>query len=658
MKKKLILVAVCLLGALFALTGCGGNKHTHNWSKDWSDDATNHWHECLNGCDEKGDLAAHYDDNNDGKCDACNHSLSTTPPVAEEVTLYFYNAEGWEEVYAYTYNDAEEKLLGEWPGTKTEADTREGWVKIKVDANPVTDAFNIIFNNNDTLETRSIVVDDATNVYLIDKADAAYANYEAAEEAYSETPVIKETVTIHYHKAEAWGETVKAYVYSNSGLGELLGGWGEYTSTAAGEGWYTIQVSVEKGRLEGGDTFNLIIYDADNDTQNRKEIVVNSADEIWVASDGQIFESKEAVETYESAEKTSYTIYYYAPDWPGEEAVYLYTYGGTLGEIGGYDATTMTAVADHEGWYSHTFETALEVTGFSVIFHTAEGSESAVKHEFYVGNLTGKSFYFIHGLNNAYADMEAAQAAYEENKQTESAPKIQVTFYLYAPDWKTVGIHTYNGYVTGDWGSVTMTADTEEGWWTYTFEIAEQKLADPGVNVIFFDKDNDTEEKQIRLTTYTNDKEYVYFNASKGNDNKFTSKDAALAEEEPPVGKNEYTFYFYAPEAATVTVSVWGNFANAFADNTPMTEVADHEGWYSYTFKTDKELAENFGINLNLYADSVSTPGYTTDAAWVYFVAGIADQKWTSFADAEAAYGAAAASALYALPPKGVYALA
>ncbi|MBQ0009125.1 MAG: hypothetical protein KBS97_02500 [Firmicutes bacterium] len=49
----------------------------HKFSEDWSNDETNHWHDCeFEGCDEVSGLAEHTDDNKDHKCDDCEYLMS------------------------------------------------------------------------------------------------------------------------------------------------------------------------------------------------------------------------------------------------------------------------------------------------------------------------------------------------------------------------------------------------------------------------------------------------------------------------------------------------------------------------------------------------------------------------------------------------------
>ncbi|MBE6689858.1 MAG: hypothetical protein E7590_01070 [Ruminococcaceae bacterium] len=51
--------------------------HVHTFGTEWKSDASNHWNECA--CGGKGNVAAHADNDGDGKCDTCAYQLSTTP---------------------------------------------------------------------------------------------------------------------------------------------------------------------------------------------------------------------------------------------------------------------------------------------------------------------------------------------------------------------------------------------------------------------------------------------------------------------------------------------------------------------------------------------------------------------------------------------------
>ena len=76
-KKKsfwtLVLSFCCIISAMFALTACGGHKHS--FSDKWSYDAENHWHECTDkDCTEKSEYKTHdYSNDTDPTCDTCGY---------------------------------------------------------------------------------------------------------------------------------------------------------------------------------------------------------------------------------------------------------------------------------------------------------------------------------------------------------------------------------------------------------------------------------------------------------------------------------------------------------------------------------------------------------------------------------------------------------
>ena len=54
-----------------------GNVLDHNHGTAWLSDTNEHWNECE--CGDKANKAAHTDSDNNGKCDACEYQMSTTP---------------------------------------------------------------------------------------------------------------------------------------------------------------------------------------------------------------------------------------------------------------------------------------------------------------------------------------------------------------------------------------------------------------------------------------------------------------------------------------------------------------------------------------------------------------------------------------------------
>ena len=72
---SLVLSVVLVLGALVALTACGGS-HEHTYEAGWTTDATNHWHKATcEHAEEQGDLGAHADADSNGECDVCGYAM-------------------------------------------------------------------------------------------------------------------------------------------------------------------------------------------------------------------------------------------------------------------------------------------------------------------------------------------------------------------------------------------------------------------------------------------------------------------------------------------------------------------------------------------------------------------------------------------------------
>lgn len=77
-----IMLCVCLcFPTAFTLSACKNGEH--NMSEDWTNNATYHWHKCLDDdCDYTTDKAEHiYDDDNDMSCNTCGY-------IRQKIQLY------------------------------------------------------------------------------------------------------------------------------------------------------------------------------------------------------------------------------------------------------------------------------------------------------------------------------------------------------------------------------------------------------------------------------------------------------------------------------------------------------------------------------------------------------------------------------------------
>ena len=61
--------------------------HEHSWDTQWKYDADGHWHECLNGCGEKGEYDVHNTAGADGACSVCGYKQPAQTVAVTGVTL-------------------------------------------------------------------------------------------------------------------------------------------------------------------------------------------------------------------------------------------------------------------------------------------------------------------------------------------------------------------------------------------------------------------------------------------------------------------------------------------------------------------------------------------------------------------------------------------
>ncbi|WP_051656712.1 starch-binding protein [Butyrivibrio sp. AE3004] len=172
---------------------------------------------------------------------------------ANSTTVYFYNKNEWDEVYAYTW---EAYSFGEWPGTACENEG-EGWWKVTVPAAAGAN-FKIIFNNNNNgKQTGDLVIRDIKNRFVV--GNRIYGSKEEAlnppdEEDFVVTPAYPEgtpVTRIYYYDDNDWGR-VDAYIWGGveNKYNDALGKWPGTRMYSEKNGWYYTDVPTEA--MEGG----------------------------------------------------------------------------------------------------------------------------------------------------------------------------------------------------------------------------------------------------------------------------------------------------------------------------------------------------------------------------------------------------------------------
>ena len=150
-------------------------------------------------------------------------------------TYYYYNADGWDQVYAYAWTGegADEVENTSWPGARmTKVPGMPGWYYVAVD----TRLTKIIFNNGGSGEgnqTGDITVSQATGRYYHDSA-------------WHET-VDADQVVLYYHNTNGWS-AVYAYAWKGTGSDKVENAaWHGIKMTAlpGHSGWYYVLVDAD-----------------------------------------------------------------------------------------------------------------------------------------------------------------------------------------------------------------------------------------------------------------------------------------------------------------------------------------------------------------------------------------------------------------------------
>lgn len=107
-------------------------------------------------------------------------AMSLDPVIT---TYWFYNSEGWDNVYVYGWINSNQ-FLGSWPGQLMENDLETNWWSIDIDIDPETTSFNLIFTNNQGQQTADLLIEQSINRYItydggfFDSREAAEMSFE------------------------------------------------------------------------------------------------------------------------------------------------------------------------------------------------------------------------------------------------------------------------------------------------------------------------------------------------------------------------------------------------------------------------------------------------------------------------------------------------
>ncbi len=630
-RKKLLLIfpiAVCAMLLVLGCASCRTKEKKHNWA--WDNDADGHWQYCVDeNCDEKTEKVPHVDANGDKICDDCNASLKKEDPPApvektETAIIYFHKpADFGNKVYAHAYyhdsdSNTDKNLTGE-EKTYEVTTVEDGWYKIEVkhpEGLLKTGSFSLKLSPAEGTSINLTI--NKSEMWVSAKGNLFATKAEALKD---EEPVVveKNEYTIYMYAPDTEAVAASVLDLDKASL----------ESVADHDNWFSFTFKTDKEITDG---FNLSFYLDDATTAVSRN--TNKKENIYFISvgDGTAYTSFELAEAaYEQIThpevKVTVTIHVHkVAEW---EDIYGHAYvtaddvlSGPFGSLKG------TLDPDNEGWYTFAIEVgesvvALDGSGFTLMVY--DERPGSAREELKIEGI--KSDCWVAYDGTAYETKEAAE---EYELTLIPVVKVEYTIFYYAPAWaegEAVYVYTFEGPSVGGYHT-EMLADGETGWYKVTFKTAEEFS---GFGIIFHTNDEDVIKHEFNVTLTDELLEGKAFYFISNDDAIFSNKQAAEAQYEEN-NKVEYTIYMYAPAAEAVAAT------GLDFDKTSLESVADHEGWYSLTFKTAKDISDGFNLSFYLDEDETELSRSTNSKDKIYFIAVGEEAGYTSFELAEAAY--------------------
>ena len=413
---------------------------------------------------------------------AAEDSVSTIEGVTE---VFFYNSGGWENVYAYTFEDGG-NLLGDWPGTAaTQIDDTE-WYKIELPVNLDEVSVKIIFNNNDGSQTGDLTLSNSTDVYITVYSEV-FDSKTAAEDSVA---LIESETTVYFYNSGEW-ENVYAYVFGDGG--EVFGSWpGEVALEVVDkDNWFYVVVPLNVNVIE----FEIIF--TNNDGEQAENALINDEDLVYVTIDA-VYSSISIAEAWTNVdpENTTEVYFYNSGEW---DAIYAYTFGERGDVLDGWPGTLATQVDDTDWWVIEV-PVDLALDTFTIIFNNNDGMQTV--------NLPIDDEDLVYAtLTGLFASKEAAEAS------------LVSTFIWFYNNQDLENLHAYvfgdAGELLGGWPGTSAQQDDDPNW--YYVEVG----VDPDVTpftIIFNWTGGQTDNIEI------DDSVLVHLTI---NNEKFDSKEAA-----------------------------------------------------------------------------------------------------------------------------------
>ncbi len=255
----------------------------------------------------------------------------------ETTTVWYYNSEGWDSVYAYADND---DLLGGSPGSEA-TEGENDWWSIDVEVNVLSNPLTITFNDGDGNEAESAYINHPNNVYVSHEGDAMTTR-RAVVELYGEF------FRIYFYNSEDW-ESINAYSWHEGG--NLIGDWPGTSVEEDEDGWVYIEIP---GAIEDREGLNIIFNgQLDDEDVQTDDTAIENADDIYMTVNGEMFDSKQAAEDSLDAFVPTIEVHFYNVDGAWDD---VYAYVEDDEDMLGANPGTAATQEDDSNWFTLEIE--------------------------------------------------------------------------------------------------------------------------------------------------------------------------------------------------------------------------------------------------------------------------------------------------------------
>lgn len=376
--------------------------------------------------------------------DGAFNDMDMAEESMDRTTIWFYNSERWDQVYAYATDEDGTELLGAEPGLEAIQDGDGLWCFVNVPVDASKAALTIKFSNgSDALST---VIDSITNIYFA-MDGFLYASKQAAVDAMSPNVV---STRVYFLNDHDWSN-VYGYVYGSQG--EVLGVWpGTMAQQVPDSDWWLIDVPIDASI----NPFDIIFNNNMQDESGKANI--NTVLNQYVTFVGLTYETMNAAEL--AVQTTGYIYFLNTEGW---DSVNAYVYGDSGTVFGVWPGRVMEVDPDEEGWMRIEIPSSLDMRSMNIIFNDGHQDQTQTIY------LDSMSASYIISYGDAYESASAAQDAYD-NYETST------TVYYY----NTGGWDSVYAYVIGfeDFepfgeqpGMLANLVEGEDNWWMVNVPI-------------------------------------------------------------------------------------------------------------------------------------------------------------------------------------------